>query len=212
MSSLRDVFSSVTVKMRFSCRARQVGYTGRGGHRCREYHTEMLIDGYYHEGKFAAEMLVAFLSREYGYPSAILRFFWPYAPYDRVHGLCDLYSELKDGRPLRPKGEYTAIMYISDIIDKITKAVEHAKSPPELFNIGNPEIVTRMELLEFLCDVAGFRMPDEVALNPDLVILPDTRKMEACLGPARISWQESVRRVHRAFAEDATRPMAWMFD
>jgi len=183
-----------------------------GSHRCREDHTELRIDGYYHEGKFAAETLVDFMCREFGHRAVILRYFWPYAPYDRAHGISELYAQLQAGEPLTWKSEHIAAVYISDVVEKTLAAAERADSPPALYNIGHPGVATRTEIIELICGLAGFPVPDDLTVDPDLNFLPDTTRMEERLGPARVSWQEGVRRVHRAFNENATRPMPWMFE
>lgn len=187
------------------------GLYRHGNHRCREDHTELLIDGYYHEGKFAAETLVDFLCRDFGRRAAVLRYFWPYAPYDRSHGISELYAQLQAGQPPTWESDRIAPIYISDVVDKTIAAADRADSPPALYNIGNPAIATRTEIIQLICDLAGFSVPDDLPVPRDLNFLPDTTRMDQALGPARVTWQDGVRRVHRAFQHNATRPLPWMF-
>ena len=91
-------------------------------------------------------------------------------------------------------------------------SAELADRPPNVFNIGNPTIATRLEMVELMCELGGFPLPAEVPVDRDPIFLPDTTRMDAKLGPARVSWQEGLRRMHRSFEEDAARPMAWMFE
>ena len=174
---------------------------------------ESLFEGRepYTMSKIAMGRLVRWISLRTGRKSAILRYYYPYAPYLQ-HPRVD---KCFKGRMMG--GNPDALMnrsYIRDLLDKTIAAADHASSPPLEINVATNELHTYYELAEIGARVAG--VPLDPSVKPGTGEnrageVPDLTRMNELLGPSVISTEEGFRRYYRARQEGIDWPEDWMF-
>jgi UDP-glucuronate 4-epimerase len=151
--------------------------------------------------KRAGELLCYTYAHNYGLPITCLRFFTVYGPRQRpemaIHKFAQLMSEGKeipvfgDGSTRR---DYT---YIDDIVSGITAAIA-AKSPFAIFNLGESQTVTLLELIRHLEKALGLKarlkfLPEQPG---DMrITYADIRRARQALGYApRVGIEEGIQR------------------
>jgi UDP-glucuronate decarboxylase len=116
----------------------------------------------YDEGKRAAETLFMDYHRQHGVDIRIARIFNTYGPRMREDDgrvVSNFMSQARDGELLTiyGKGDQTrSFCYISDLVEGLLRFM-HFESPPRVLNLGNPEMVTMLELAKRILSVTQSR-------------------------------------------------------
>jgi nucleoside-diphosphate-sugar epimerase len=164
--------------------------------------------------KFCGETLANWVSRTFDIPCSIVRYCWPYAPYKCVGGVSKI-EQVSSGQAIEVNQTTPRIMpilYISDAVEKTIKAGEFASVPPQVFNVAGPEFLNEKEITQLAGKVAGVEPVIKETDKRGSAVIPDTTKMVKMLGQSRVSIEEGLRRVYRAYKENITHPEDWMFE
>lgn len=114
----------------------------------------------YDEGKRFGEALTMEYHREYGLTTTILRLFNTYGPgmaLDDGRAVPAFITAALQGRPMPIQGDghqTRSLCYIDDLVRGVILAVDDPE-PGGIFNIGNPEEVTVLELARGVARTAG---------------------------------------------------------
>jgi nucleoside-diphosphate-sugar epimerase len=149
----------------------------------------------YAASKIAAEFLLKHLSEDYCMPTVLIRIFSFYGP--RGGGVTQRVDQVAKGLPVSVypgvRNAHTPL-FEDDYVEKTIAAVQIAKSPAEIINVGGTEVVTTQEYCEIAGEILG-RKPAFVENSRAWPIWADTTKMVRLLGPNRVSIREGIRRV-----------------
>jgi UDP-glucose 4-epimerase len=147
---------------------------------------------------FDEHMALAYHS-SYGVPVTILRFFGSYGPRQHLSwwgGPQSVFiaAILKD-EAVEIHGEGTqtrSFTYISDLVDGIVRAVEYDRAPTAIFNLGNTDEITILELAHLIYELCETLRPLKLKMVPYAAIggkyedvlrrIPDIRHARAELG------------------------------
>lgn len=147
---------------------------------------------------FDEHMALAYHS-SYGLPVTILRFFGSYGPNQHLSWWAGPQSVfisaiLKD-EPVEIHGDGTqtrSFTYISDLVDGIVRATEYDQEPTVVFNLGNTEEVTILQLAHLIYELCGTSQPLKLKMVPYssmggkyedvLRRIPDISRARAALG------------------------------
>lgn len=152
----------------------------------------------YSTSKIAAEFMLKHLSVDYQMPTTIVRIFSFYGP--RGGTLTERIDQVADGKPVAVYPgvkNYFTPMYESDYVEKTIAAAGIAKCPPEIINLGGPDVVTTQEYCQMAAEMLGVE-PEFTETSRAWPIWGDTTKMVELLGPCKVSVREGIRRVIEA--------------
>lgn len=171
----------------------------------------------YDDTKLAGEAIVHYLSTEHGIPAAILRYYWPVAPYHDGGRTGRSYRSWLDGKPTQVSKKnpwYHNVGYIADLVYGTIAAANKVASPPVTYNVSGSDIVTYREVDEALAQEMGVEPNwEEVEHERDMpMYLADVTRMSKDLWHPRFGLKETVRRVVRAMKEEIHEPQDWMFE
>jgi nucleoside-diphosphate-sugar epimerase len=169
--------------------------------------------GIYTVTKFSGEIVANWISRMFNIPCSIVRYCWPYAPYK--YGGVSKIGQVVSGKTIevnRTSPRIMPILYIADAVEKTIKAGEFASVPPQVFNIAGPEFLNEKEITQLAGKITGVEANIKESDVSGVTVVPDTTKMAKMLGQSRISPEEGIGRVYRAYKEKITRPEDWMFE
>lgn len=148
----------------------------------------------YAASKIAAEYLLKHLSVDYELPVVMVRIFSFYGP--RGGGVTQRVDQVARGEPVSVypgvRNVHTPL-YEDDYVEKTIAAAGIAKVGAEIINVGGSEAVTTQEYCEMAGELLG-KKPIFVENSKAWPIWADTTKMEALLGPSKVSVREGVRR------------------
>jgi UDP-glucose 4-epimerase len=121
---------------------------------------------------FEEHMALAYQS-SYGVPVTILRFFGSYGPRQHLSWWAGpqsvfISAVLRD-EPVEIHGDGTqtrSFTYISDLVDGIVRAVEYDAEPAAIFNLGNTDEVTILELARVVHELCGTSRPLKLKMVP----------------------------------------------
>jgi UDP-glucose 4-epimerase len=121
---------------------------------------------------FDEHLAIAYQS-SYGVPVTILRFFGSYGPRQHLSwwgGPQSVFiSAVLRREPIEIHGDglqTRSFTYISDLVDGITRAIEFDGKPVEIFNLGNTEEVTILELASLVNEACGSTKAPNLRLVP----------------------------------------------
>jgi UDP-glucose 4-epimerase len=127
----------------------------------------------YAVSKLYDEHLAMAYQSSYGVPVTILRFFGSYGPRQHLSwwgGPQSVFIEavLKD-QPIDIHGDGSqtrSFTYISDLVDGIVRAIEYDKEPAAIFNLGNTDEVTILQLAELVHELCRTGKPPRFNIVP----------------------------------------------
>ena len=179
---------------------------------CNEDTTPVQGGGTYVTAKIAMTQLARWVCEKFGRKAVVIRFFWPYAPYQEHRRV----AKILQGKALtgRPRAIHQRT-YIKQHVENTINAAAHATKGVEIINSATNENLTEAELARIGAKVTG--CPVDPAVNepgpePGPGHTADTAKMLRLLGPARVLTEEGFRRYVRARNANINTPEDWMFD
>ena len=121
----------------------------------------------YGYSKLGGELLGTFLSEQWGIPTCILRYFFPYSPAGGrpVHWA----NHIVRGEEIPVNPAYQPVispLYMSDCVRYTIESAVHCSVPAKPINVGGAETATHDEVVDILAQALGieprFRETDEV--------------------------------------------------
>lgn len=169
----------------------------------------------YDEGKRCAETLCADFRRVYGVDSRIARIFNTYGPgmsIDDGRVVSNFVVQALQGKPLTVYGDgrqTRSFCYVDDTVDGLVKFMESTGGAAGPINIGNPEEVTILELVERIVSATGsrssLRFYQLPAADPAMRC-PDVSRAEDYLGwSPKVPLDEGLRRTVEYFDAELRR-------
>jgi len=120
--------------------------------------------------KVAGEQLCSTYAHLHGLPVVVLRFFTVYGPGQRPDLAIHKFTRaIDEGRPIAQYGDGTSrrdYTYVDDIVQGIRGAVDYTRSNYDVFNLGESETTSLVELIAAIEDAVGKkavieRLPDQ---------------------------------------------------
>ncbi|MGE3692866.1 MAG: NAD-dependent epimerase/dehydratase family protein [Novosphingobium sp.] len=149
----------------------------------------------YAASKIGAEYLIKHLSEDYQLPVTIVRIFSFYGP--RGGGVTQRVDQVAAGKPVSVypgvRNVHTPL-YEDDYVEKTIQAAGIAKIGAETVNVGGSEFCTTQEYCIMAGEICG-KEPIFVENGKSWPIWADVTRMEALMGPSKVSVREGVRRV-----------------
>jgi len=172
----------------------------------------------YDEGKRFAEALTMAYQRSRGLDARIARIFNTYGPRMRADDgrvVPEFITCALSGRPLPVHGDghqTRSFCFVGDLVEGIYRLATHDGIGGEVFNLGNPEEVSVLELIRILGSLIG-ATPEVVHLalpeDDPTRRRPDIRKAQDRLGwSPTVPLREGLRRTIEWFATVARRSAA----
>jgi len=150
----------------------------------------------YDESKRFGEALVTSMRRVNGVRASIVRVFNTYGPAMRLDDgrvVPEMLGAAMTGRPLVVHGDGSqtrSFQYVTDLIDGLLAVAFDDGSVGEVFNVGNPDEFTMLELAAEILRVAGSRSPIvHVAARPGD---PQRRRPDIGKMRARYGWEPKI--------------------
>jgi UDP-glucose 4-epimerase len=165
----------------------------------------------YAAAKLAAEALTLSYAHAYGMPTAVLRPFNTYGPYQKTSGeggvVAIFISRRLEGLPLRIYGDGTQtrdLLYVEDCADFVVGAATSERCWGQILNAGTGHDVTINELAEHVAE-------NQVAIQHVPHIHPQSEIMRLACDPSRaeavLGW-----RAQTSLAVGIERTTAWIAD
>lgn len=160
----------------------------------------------YDEAKRFGETIVAAFARKKGLDTRIIRIFNTYgpgmAPNDgRVVTEFLMAAARNEPIPIFGDGKQTrSFMYVDDLISGVMKVMNSEKAAnAEIFNLGNPNEFTILELAELVINITGskseIKFAEPLPENDPLKRCPDITKAREILGwEPRITLEDGLRK------------------
>lgn len=148
----------------------------------------------YDEAKRFAETLTATYRRLYDLPTAIVRIFNTYGPRLRPADgrvVSNFLMQAIDGKPLTMYGtgsQTRAFCFVADEVRGIVALFDSDVCDP--VNIGNPDEITMLELVEVVREVTG--SSSEVVFEPLPVGDPTRRRPDITRARALLGWEPTI--------------------
>lgn len=146
----------------------------------------------YDEGKRFSESATYVFIHKYGLNARIIRIFNTYGPRmkkDDGRVVSNFINQALKGLPLLIDGDGSqtrSFCYVSDLISGIYKAMYEPKTKGEVFNLGNPDEFTILELAELTIRLTGsnskLKFSKKFRENDPMRRKPDIEKAEKILG------------------------------
>jgi len=146
----------------------------------------------YDEGKRFAEAITMVYVREYGVDARIVRIFNCYGPRsDPQDGrlVPNFVTQAVLGRPMTVYGsgqQTRSLCYVSDLVDGLVRALESLGTTGRVFNLGNPDERTVLELAEVIKRAAGSTSPivfrEHISADDPQRRCPDITRSRSVLG------------------------------
>lgn len=156
----------------------------------------------YASTKVSGELLGHVYSHLYGIRFTSLRFFTVYGPRQRPDLAIHKFARLmREGRKLPVFGDGTTrrdYTYIADIIEGVRAAIDYARTPYEVINLGNSQTVSLLEMIAELEKALGLSanlewFPEQPGDVPQT--WANIEKARALLGyDPRMTYSEGVKR------------------
>ena len=178
---------------------------------CKEDETPVHGGGTYVTAKIAMTQLVRWLCATFDRQAAVVRIFWPYAPYKTHTRL----PKILEGRLLC--GCARAIhqrTYIKQHVDNIIAAAAHTTRDVEIINSATEENLTEAELARIGAKVTGATLDPAVdtdTTEPGPSHTACTEKMVRLCGHVKVKTEEALRRYVKGRNEGIEWPEDWVF-
>ena len=163
----------------------------------------------YDEAKRFAEALTMAHHRSYGLDTRIVRIFNTYGPRMRAGDgrvIPQFITHALAGTPLPVHGDgrqTRSFCFVDDLVDGIYRLATDDGLAGEVFNLGNPEEVTLLELAETVTALVGGGAPD-IVHRPLPQDDPTRRRPDIRKAQARLGWTPAV-----PLREGLRRTIAW---
>ncbi len=165
----------------------------------------------YDEAKRFSEALSMAYHREHGIDVRIARIFNTYGPRMRINDgrvVPNFIYQALTGKPITVYGDGSqtrSFCYIDDLVEGIYRLATYEDLEGEVFNLGNPEEYTVLELANLIREITGSRseivFKDRPADDPDRR-RPDITKAKRILGwEPKTSVREGLRKTVEWFRE-----------
>lgn len=150
----------------------------------------------YDESKRFAEALIMASRRTQRVQATITRLFNTYGPRMRVddgRAIPELLSAALEDRPLTVHGDGSqtrSFCYVSDLVDGLVAVATDRDADGEVFNVGNPDEITILELAEAIIRVTGSR--SAIQFDPRRPGDPERRRPDITKISERYGWRPGV--------------------
>lgn len=150
----------------------------------------------YDEAKRFGETITSALIREKNLDGRIVRIFNTYGErmaLDDGRVVIQFVTQALDGKPLTIYGDGTqtrSFIYISDLIDGIIAAMESPNSKGEVFNLGNPNEISVIDLANKVKQMTGSSSPIEFKDLPEDD--PKRRSPDISKAKNKLGWEPKV--------------------
>ncbi|HEV7527008.1 MAG TPA: UDP-glucuronic acid decarboxylase family protein [Acidimicrobiia bacterium] len=148
----------------------------------------------YDEAKRLGETLTSTYRRQYGLPTAIVRIFNTYGPRLRPSDgrvVSNFLMQAIDGKPMTMYGtgsQTRSFCFVSDEVRGLLALFDSDVCDP--VNIGNPDEITMLELVDLVREVAG--STSEVVYEPLPVGDPTRRRPDITRARTLLGWEPTV--------------------
>ena len=150
----------------------------------------------YKESKRFAETMVYIYLHKYKVNARLIRIFNTYGPRMRKNDgrvISNFLNQAYDGKPITVYGngsQTRSFCFVSDLVDGICKAMFSNNTKGEIFNLGNPDEYTILEIAEKIKRLVGSK--SKITLNP----LPDDecmrRKPDITKAKKILGWEPKI--------------------
>lgn len=145
--------------------------------------------GEYAQSCVGRERVVEYFSRTLEIPVSMIRL--NYATELRYGILVDLARQVFSGTPISLEMGYFNVIWQTDACDLTLRSLEHASSPPALFNLTGSEIVSCREVCEKLAAAMG-KQVRFVGKESESALLSDSSKTRELIGKPRVTLDEMI--------------------
>ncbi len=150
----------------------------------------------YDESKRFGEMITMLYTRNYGVDGRIVRIFNTYGPNmrrDDGRVVSNFINQALAGSPITVYGDgsYTrSFCYVSDLVQGLMKAMFTEKTTGEVFNLGNPEEYTMLEMAKKVKELTGTASQISFGKLPEDD--PPRRKPDITKATTMLGWKPTV--------------------
>lgn len=147
----------------------------------------------YDEAKRFSEALTMAYHREHGLDVRIARIFNTYGPRMRMNDgrvVPNFITQALTGKPITVYGDGSqtrSFCYIDDLVEGIYRLATYENLSGEVFNLGNPEEYTILELAKLIVEITGSSSP--IVFKDRPVDDPDRRKPDITKAKEIMSWE-----------------------
>ncbi|WP_457599790.1 UDP-glucuronic acid decarboxylase family protein [Hydrogenivirga sp.] len=147
----------------------------------------------YDEAKRFSEALTMAYHREHGIDVRIARIFNTYGPRMRVNDgrvVPNFIYQALTGKPITVYGDGSqtrSFCYINDLVEGIYRLAVKENLGGEVFNLGNPEEYTVLDLAELIKDITG--SPSEIVFKERPIDDPDRRRPDITKAKEILEWE-----------------------
>ncbi len=168
----------------------------------------------YDESKRLGETLTMEYYRQYQTNVRIVRIFNTYGPNSQIHDgrmIPNFITQALQNEPLTIYGDglkTRSICYVSDLVDGLMRAMFHAGTTGEVFNLGNPEEHTVQEFAEkiiHLCNASSTLIYESSRIDDPERRRPNIMKAQQVLGwQIKVGMEEGLKRTIEWFRSRTT--------
>jgi nucleoside-diphosphate-sugar epimerase len=150
----------------------------------------------YDESKRFGEMMTMLYVRKYGLDARIVRIFNTYGPHMRKDDgrvVSNFINQALVGKPLTVYGDGTytrSFCYVSDLVEGLLKAMNTEGTKGEVFNLGNPEEYTVLDLAKKI--IAMTKTSSEIIFEKLPQDDPPRRKPDITKAKTILHWEPVV--------------------
>jgi nucleoside-diphosphate-sugar epimerase len=148
--------------------------------------------GEYGMSALGRERMFAYFSRTLGVPVAIIRL--NYAVDLRYGVLVDLARQILAHEPVNLAMGYFNAIWQGDANAMTLRAFGHVATPPRVFNVTGPDVLSVRRVAERLGELLGVK-PRFAGTEADTALLSNAAAGIATLGPLRVSSDQLIERV-----------------
>ncbi|WNG90389.1 NAD(P)-dependent oxidoreductase [Mycobacterium sp. ITM-2016-00317] len=153
----------------------------------------------YSFSKVAAEAVCSWISRHYDIPLTIIRICSTYGP--EGGSPADRLDAILARRPIRlhpdQPNNYNPI-YEDDYVELGIRAMQVARTPPQVVNWAGSETVSVEEYCAYLGELVGIEPIFDYTADAHTPLWPDVTHMHEVLGKTKVPWREGFRRMAAA--------------
>jgi len=171
----------------------------------------------YEDTKMGNDIIIRWLSEDYGIPCTIVRYYWPATPYRPWCRIGWLTKDMMAGKPVKVSQTspwWQSIGYVSDLVRATAAAANVTNAPADIYNVTGEDVADGR--------ATALAIGEELGVEPILEELEeesdhdsyvaDISRMKKDLWAPRIGHREAVRRLVKAIREEITEPQDWMFE
>jgi nucleoside-diphosphate-sugar epimerase len=145
--------------------------------------------GEYGMSALGRERMFGYFSRTLGIPVSIIRL--NYAVDLRYGVVVDIARQLLSGEPISLAMGYFNAIWQGDANAMTLRAFDHAATPPRIFNVTGPEVLSVRKVAEQLGDLLGVT-PRFAGMESETALLSNAAAGITALGPLRVSSDQLI--------------------